>query len=107
MDAMMDDRARLLIGILLDPTARADERDDAASYLGRYPNRAVVDALAVVASSTGEDEVLVATAGESIAEIWIKLGEVNPEVLTTLAHPARAEVESLLAARAPHLLEQG
>jgi hypothetical protein len=101
---MMDDRARLLVEILLNHDARADERDDAASYLGRIAEESVVRALAVVASSAEEDEVLVATAGESIAEIWIKLGRIEPEILRSLAGPARAEVQSLLAARAPHLL---
>jgi HEAT repeat protein len=100
----MDDRARLLVDILADHGARPDERDDAASYLGRYADESVVRALATVASSTEEDEVLVATAGESIAEIWIALGRIQPDVLHALAPPAKAEVESLLAARAPQLL---
>jgi hypothetical protein len=54
---MMDDRARLLVEILLNHDARADERDDAASYLGRIAEESVVRALAVVASSAEEDEV--------------------------------------------------
>jgi hypothetical protein len=100
----MTDQVGLLIEILLDRNARADERDDAASYLGQYPEQRVVDALAVVASSSEEDEVLVATAGESIAEIWERLDRIQPEILAALAPPARREVEALLRTRAPHLL---
>ncbi|MBM9508668.1 hypothetical protein [Actinacidiphila acididurans] len=104
---MTDPRARLLVDILLDTGARADERDDAAGYLGRYPAPAVVDALARIACSTDEDEVLVATAGESIAEIWLALGAVEPRILGSLAPPARAEVDSFLSAHAPQLLDNG
>jgi len=64
----------------------------------------VLDALAVVACSAEEDEVLIATAGESIAEIWIHLDAIQLEVLGTLTRPARREVESPLASRVPHLL---
>lgn len=99
-----EERARMLVEILGDRDARADDRDDAATYLGLYPFPFVAEALGRVASSEDEDIVLVETAGESLGEVWAALDSVQPEVMSALRRAGRKEVEAVLRGRAPHLL---
>ncbi len=52
------DIVEALIEILFDPTAREDERDDAASYLGDYDDDRALNALVSVASLPDENQLL-------------------------------------------------
>jgi hypothetical protein len=94
----MNEQASALIKILLDRQARLDERDDAASDLESFDEPEAAEALATVACSTEEDEVLVATAGESLAGIWVRAGVVPRATFEALAPPARAEAAAKLGA---------
>lgn len=97
------DRARLLVGILLDPSARADERDDAATDLGAFAGPEVIQALIRVASDTTEDSVLVETAAESLGEIWARDGTVDQTAYVALVDIAQRNVKAVIRAQAPQL----
>lgn len=58
-----------LIGVLLDKTAREDERDDAAMDLGSYPTKEALEALFKVAIDTTENDIILDSCGESLGEI--------------------------------------
>ncbi len=100
----MENHSDLLVEILLDRSARMDERDDAAVDLGEYGGNLVVEALAAVACSRDESDVLVASAGESLAMIWLRNGSIDFPIARSLSPVALAEVKSLLGRRAPHLI---
>lgn len=63
-----------LVAVLLDRSARIDERDDAAMYLARSNDDAAVAALLGIASDPDEDELLRASSGESLAQIFVRSG---------------------------------
>lgn len=80
-----------LISILLDPSARADERDDAAMDLSGYDSEAVENALARVACDQAVPEIVRASCGESLAEIWVRRGNVNHQILAALSGVPKVE----------------
>jgi hypothetical protein len=98
-----------LISVLLDESARQDERWDAASDLEAYPTPAAIAALVSIAISeevAAADETLQDTAAESLAGIWAKVGRMDHEVYEALPRPGRSTAEAVLRSRAPHLLAQ-
>jgi hypothetical protein len=102
--AVADLNTDALVSILLDRSARTDERDDAAGYLGSSDDPAVLAALLRVASDPAEDEVVSATSGESLAEIFVRRDAVDPAWLRSLVPAALAEVLPWLARARPELL---
>lgn len=96
--------ASALISVLLDGSAREDERDDAAMDLAAFDEPEVRAALAQVATDPAESELVMASAGESLAEIWIACGAVDRAVFERLVPVARSEVVGLLGSKAPMLL---
>ncbi|ABM20276.1 hypothetical protein SAMN04487868_11648 [Marinobacter salarius] len=80
-----------LISVLLDPSARTDERDDAAMDLSRHDSEAVESALALIACDQKVPETVRASCGESLAEIWIRRGQVNHQVLAALSGASKNE----------------
>lgn len=93
-----------LISVLLDPTARVDERDDAAMDLSDYPGPETEAALLQAATNPAEDEMIRASAGESLAWIWIEVGRFDSETFAKLSGVARREAESLVRAKHPEWL---
>lgn len=82
-----------LIAVLLDTSARWDERDDAASDLAEYTGQAVVDALVHVGQDPTEDDALLDTVGESLAKVLASQAEgasFDPMVLAPAARRAFA-----------------
>lgn len=69
-----------LISVLLDSSARVDERDDAAMDLGVYDGEAVLAALYVVACDPAVDEMVQDSAEQSIVEIWHRGGMFDEAV---------------------------
>jgi hypothetical protein len=88
--------AKNLIEILLDPSARADERDDAAIDLSGYDDESVESALALVACDLSVPEIVRASCGESLAEIWIRRGSVNHRLLQELSGASKMEALACL-----------
>lgn len=86
-----------LIEILLDKTASDAERDDAAMDLGFSLNEEAVEvALLTVANDETVDEMIRASCGESLAQIWIAQNQVSREKLALLTGIARDEAMALI-----------
>jgi hypothetical protein len=69
----MKDKIQLLIDILLDSSAREDERGDAAIDLRNYAELRTLEALTKVASDPNEDFIILDNCAESIGEICTKM----------------------------------
>ena len=62
----MKDQVQLLIDVLLDKTAREDERGDAAIDLRVHKDVRALDALTKIASDPNEDDVIIDNCAESL-----------------------------------------
>lgn len=98
------DNVQLLVEILFDKTAREDERDDAAMYLGRYPSKKALNALLEVVSDPKEDFIIVDSAIESFAEICIKLNSFDESALKKMPPFAQRTVFEFIMDRNPSLI---
>lgn len=86
-----------LIEILLDKTASDAERDDAAIDLGYISEDEDVEAaLLTVANDEEADEMIRASCGESLAQIWIAHNQVSREKLSLLMGVALEEAMSMI-----------
>ena len=63
-------RHKALKKILLDRKASLAERDDAAIDLGDFDDPEALDALMEIAVDPQEEDIILASCGESIALIW-------------------------------------
>ncbi len=95
-----------LISVLLDSSARIDERDDAAMDLSAYSGSEVETALLRAACDPATPELVAASCGESLAELWIRRGAIDSSALESLPPVPRAEAVALLRAQAPFLLPE-
>jgi hypothetical protein len=93
-----------LINLLRDKTARIDERDDAAIDLGTSDDPKALDALLEVACDPTENEMIVGSSGESIADIVVRNGRFDLTWLDGFAPAAKRELRARLAAERPDLL---
>lgn len=93
-----------LVEVLLDPEARPDERDDAAMDLGSSDDQAALDALIKAASDVRVPEMVKASCGESLAEIWLRTNNFDRRAFASLNGVALAEAKALIQARAPYWL---
>jgi hypothetical protein len=93
-----------LVALLRNRAARIDERDDAAIDLGQSDDPAALTALLEVGSNPGEDETVVGSCGESIADIAIRRGSLDESWLGRLAPAALRELRSRLQGERPDLL---
>ncbi|MDP1608649.1 MAG: hypothetical protein Q8L98_04990 [Chlamydiales bacterium] len=94
----MPDKIDFLVKILLSDTAREDERDDAAMDLGRFSDERALIALIQVASNPNEDEMILASCGESIGAILIKKRKYDVALLDDLAPIAKHAAYSFIKA---------
>lgn len=85
----MMDKVERLINILLDNTARENERDDAAMDLGMFNDDRALAALLQVASNPHENKMILDSCGVSIGEILIKKEQYDLAVLDQLAPIAK------------------
>lgn len=95
---LMDDyeRVTLLVDILLNINARVDERDDAAMDLSAYDDKRALDALITVVKRNDDENFIMSTCGESIAEILVRQKAYKKEVVELikgLNKTAKAAVE--------------
>ena len=100
----MSDKVQGLIEILFDKTAREDERDDAAMYLGKYDDDRALNALALMASHSNNDFTVLDSCGESIAEILVKRNEYRRDIMTNLVPIARRSAEGFIKYHKPEWL---
>jgi HEAT repeat protein len=96
-----DDGISVLLEVLLDKSASLADRDDAAMNLGEYDEDRALTALLEVASDPSEDEIVLSSAGESIAQIWLRQRSVDLGQLGGLQSIARDEVIALLEKEMP------
>lgn len=77
-----------LISVVLNSEAPDADRDDAASDLGEYDEPEAEAALLTVATDPATENNLADSAGESLAEIWLRSGSIDAEKLGRLTWPA-------------------
>ncbi|WP_043930596.1 hypothetical protein [Bacillus sp. EB01] len=87
---------QLLIKLLLDPTAREDERDDAAIGLAQYDDQEVEAALIQAIHDPNTTEIIKASCGTSLAEIWLRTNRIDHQILANLPEPAKTEATGLI-----------
>ncbi len=83
------DKVQGLIQVLMDLTAREDEREDAAMDLGQCNDDRALDALIHVGSNPLENYFILDACGESIAEILIDRNEFKKGVEKILVSRAQ------------------
>lgn len=90
---------KLLIAILQDEQANVSEKDDAAMDLGNSDNPLAVQALTTKGQDIKEDDLVLNSCGESLAEIWIRNNYFDQRLYDILLpkakQGARAVIESL------------
>ena len=101
----MKDRAKQLIEVLVDKTARDDERDDAAMDLGGYKDLRVLEALVKIASDPNENEMIVDSCAESIGDICVALKYFDEELFKKIVPFAQIIVFKIIMARNPELIK--
>jgi len=82
-----------LVSVLIDQSARIDERDDAAMDLSAYDEPVAIAALVEVASDPRTPTMVRESCGESIAEIWYRNSSFDEELFKALTTEARNEVK--------------
>lgn len=102
----MKDQAQLLIDVLLDKTAREDERDDAAMDLGEYKDLRALEALSKIASDPNEHDVLVDSSAESFAEISVGLNVFNENLFRKMVPFAQEITFGYIMAHNPKVINQ-
>lgn len=95
-----------LIDILLDKTAREDERDDAAIDLREYKNLYVLEALVKVASDPLEDITMIDKCAESIGEICVAMHYFDEEFFKKLIPFAQMIVFGFIMSHKPTIIKQ-
>ncbi|QKS71219.1 hypothetical protein FLK61_31400 [Paenalkalicoccus suaedae] len=91
------DRKTMLISILLDSDISDAERDDAAIDLGFISNDDQVEkALLQVANDNHTDDMIKASCGESLAQIWLNEKIVDGEKIYLLKGIAFEEAFALM-----------
>jgi len=103
---MTPERTQNLIRLLMDKSARIDERDDAAIDLIESNSGEALAALINVAAREGEPEILQASCGEAIGEIWIKRNVIDIDAYEKLNSATQLEIKHLLMEKSPHLHEK-
>jgi hypothetical protein len=92
-------KIKFLIAVLQDKEANVSEKDDAAMDLASSDNPLAVQALAAQGQDETEDDLVLNSCGESLAEIWIRNDTFVQNLYNTLLPKAqqgvRAVIESL------------
>lgn len=101
MKKKQDDAITVLLEVLTDKSASLTDRDDAAINLGQYDEDRVLTTLLEVASDPAEEELVLSSAGESIAQIWLRCRRVDVDKLTGLQPIAKHEAIALLEKEMP------
>lgn len=92
----MSTKIDLLIMILIDKTAREDERDDAAMDLGKFDDAKALDTLLKIACDPDENATILDSCGESIAKILIRRKNHRQDIVDQLAPIARRAANAFI-----------
>jgi len=101
----MIDQPKGLISVLLDKTARTDERDDAAMDLANYPSNETRKALFQVASDPLEESIA-DVAGESLGHVWVEMDMFDSMEYKKLIPNAQREAFYVIRSRKPEWIEK-
>lgn len=92
-----------LISALLDPSADDASRDDAAMDLSEFDQ--AEEALFKAALLPEMSDIVRASCGESLAEIWLRAGAVNRKYYDALPSTAQIAARNYIYAKNPDLLK--
>jgi len=94
------ERAEFLLQTLLNHNEKLELRHIAAMYLGHFDSENALKSLIEFASNDHEDETLLISCGDSIAEIWDRNRDFDIDVvLAQVSAPAKDEIKSWLASK--------
>ncbi len=102
----MKDQVQLLIDVLLDKTAREDERGDAAIDLRAYKDVRALEALTKIASDPNEDDVILDNCAESVGEICVATNIFDENSFRRMIPFAQKIVFGFIMAHRPELINQ-
>lgn len=102
----MKNKGQLLIDILLDKTARIDEREDAAIDIGQHPNLSTLNGLIKIASDPSEDVVVLEHCAESIGEICVALKILDEVSFIKLLPSVKEIVLGYISFHGPGIINQ-
>lgn len=102
----MPDKVDLLINALLDDTAREDEKDDAAMYLGEYDDDRVINALILKGKDLNENDIVLNSCGESLGIIWVRRNFFDFETYYTLTGTTRFGIYFVTKSEKPEWIEE-
>jgi len=95
-----------LIRILLDLNSSDAEMDDAAMGLGSFTDNRAEEVLLEVSNNPDYDEMIRASCGESLAEIWLKRSQIDFSKVECLTGVALVEALSLIRFKRPDWYER-
>jgi hypothetical protein len=98
------DKIEKLTDIILDKTARADEKDDAIVLLGSMNDKRALNVLVDIGRNEESDYMLKASAGESIARIMISTNVFDEKSVLPLTKVSLNELTNLITAQKPEWL---
>ncbi|NWF37380.1 hypothetical protein [Mariprofundus sp. KV] len=94
------ERAEFLLEVLLNRDETLEFRTSAAVYLGHFDSEKALKSLIEFACNDMEDERLLISCGDAIAEIWDRNHDFDINVvLSQVATPTKDEIKSRLASR--------
>lgn len=102
----MDKKAKLLIDIILDETSNVSERDDAAMDMGDFDDPKVIEVLLQKGSDPVEDETVLNSCGESLAEIWVRQDFFDEMGYSSLHPVAKQGALFVIESRKPHWINK-
>ena len=102
----MEDQIKSLINILLDSTARWDERDDAAIDLRMHHNSRALEALTKIASDPDEDDIIIDHCAESIGELCSKMNYFNEGSFKKMTPTAQKITFGFIMAHNPRIIPE-
>ncbi|WP_379157948.1 hypothetical protein [Paenibacillus sp. sgz5001063] len=91
----------LLLQVLTDKSASEAERDDAAMDLGKFDGEDVIRILVQVASDPSTEEMVCSSCGESLADIFMRRGIIDNDLLKKLRPEAFSEAIGLIKFKHP------
>ena len=88
--------------IILDPTARADEKDDAATYIAEFEGEKALAPLIQASLNPKENDIpVLSDYGSAIAELWVKKGIFDLKTYLSLPGDTKGGVFDVLDYKKP------
>ncbi|MCH1430187.1 MAG: hypothetical protein L7U87_05425 [Chlamydiales bacterium] len=104
---MEKDQIELLSDTILDPTAREDEKDDAAFCLSQLNDeRALAPLIYASQHPTENDMEVLSDYGEAIGALWVKRGGFDLKIYLSFPGVVRGGIYYVLEADKPEWVEK-